>query len=112
MDMDEQKQEEMVYSREFNGAPKLYLRASIASGLYLGVGIYLVYACIRYYFAGDASAFSLKGLSYLGIFCALYIPFAYRTMLKYDGLKTTGSAWVQKEATVKLIERKDHRRFG
>lgn len=112
MDMEVQKQQAAVYSREFNGTPKLYLRAAIASGLYLGLGIYLVYASVRYFFAGDASAFSLRGLFYLGLFFAIYIPFAYRTMLKYDGLKSTGRSWVQKEATVKLIERKDHRRFG
>ncbi|QFU75409.1 hypothetical protein EY643_06945 [Halioglobus maricola] len=112
MDSENLGRQSMVYSREFNGTPKLYLCAAIASGLYLGLGIYLVYACICYYFAGDASVFSFRYLVYLGLFFAIYIPFAYRTMLKYDGLKSSGDSWEQKEARVKLIERKEHRRFG
>jgi pilus assembly protein TadC len=112
MELEVSKQEAAVYSREFSGTPKLYLRVAIASGVYLGLGIFLVYACIRYYFAGDASAFSTRGLLYLGLFLALYIPFAYRTILKYDGISRDGRSWVQKEVTVKLIERKTHRRFG
>jgi len=101
-----------VYSREFSGTPGLYLRAAIASGLYLGLAIYLVYGFIRWYFAADASAFSARGLMYLGLFLSLYIPFAYHSMLKYDGMKGSGRTWAQKEVTVKLIERKEHRRFG
>lgn len=111
-DSSEQDNSEPVYSRAFNGTPRLYWIASILSGLYLGIGIYLTYGLTRYYLAGDEAMFSLKALAYLVIFCALYIPFSYRTMMKTDGMNLSGSGWAQKEAKVTLIERKEHRRFG
>jgi hypothetical protein len=107
-----QDQTETVYSRPFNGTPKLYRRVAVAAGLYLGLGVYLVYALIRYYFAGDGSVFGLEALSCVGLFLLLYIPWSYRMMLRYDGLLSSGSSWRYREARVKLAERKEHRRFG
>lgn len=107
-----QQIDEAVYSREFSGSPRQYRIASILSGLYLGVSIYLIYALFRFYFAGDASVFNFKALLYVGIFCGIYIPWSYKTILKYDGIRSTGRGWVEKEASVTLIERKRHRRFG
>ena len=107
-----QRIDEVVYSREFAGSPHKYLIASILSCLYLGVSIYLIYALFRFYFAGDASVFSLKALLYVGIFCGIYIPWSYKTIIKYDGIRSSGRGWVEKEASVKLIEKKRHRRFG
>ena len=79
--------DEAVYSREFGGSTRQYLMASILSGLYLGVSIYLIYALFRFYFAGDASVFSLKALLYVGIFCGIYIPWSYKTIITYDGIR-------------------------
>ena len=100
------------YSREFSGTPRRYLLVSIVTGLYLGFSIPLGYGLIRYHFMGDASTFSFQTLLYIGLFCVLYIPLNYRVILKYDGLLSKGTDWVYKEADVKLIEMKEHRRFG
>ncbi|MCB1687152.1 MAG: hypothetical protein KDI33_01625 [Halioglobus sp.] len=100
------------YSREFNGTPRLYLLASIITGLYLGVSIPLGYGLIRYHFLGDASVFSFQLLLYTALFFVVYIPLSYRIMLKYDGLLSSGTQWAHKKANVTLIEQKEHRRFG
>ena len=87
----QQDRDDAVYSRPFNGNPRLYRRVVVAAGLYLGLGVYLVYAFIRYCFAGDSRVFSLEALSYVGLFLLVYIPWSYRMMLRYDGLLTSGS---------------------
>ena len=108
----QQIQSGTAYSRPFNGTPKMYKRVAVGVGLYLGLGTYGVYALIRYYFAGDDSVFSLEALSYVGLFLVIYIPWSYRMMLRYDGQLSSGGSWQHREAAVKLVERKEHRRFG
>ena len=105
-------QSEPAFSRPFAGKPKHYFWVSVAVSTYLSVGIYLFYALVRYYFAGDADVFTWQVFRYALLFWLLYTAYSYRSMMKYDGAYADPDEWVEKEVTVKLLEPKEHRRFG
>ncbi len=66
----------------------------------------------RYWLIGDASGFELRTISYAVIVWIAYVGVSYRTMMKLDGMLGRGSGWVVNRVKVKLLETRDHRRFG
>jgi len=103
---------ELAAARPFAASPRQYLMISIYVGLYVGIGITLVYGGILYFFAEDASVFSLSTLPKLALFLVIYVPHSYYTMRKFDGAFVGKEEWGTNEAMVDLIEFKEHRRFG
>lgn len=103
---------DQIHTRDFEGGNRRFFWISLAVGVYSSIAVYLIFGITRYLVLGDDSAFNLGVIPYLVGGCVGYGAFSYRTMRNLDGQTDSGTRWVTRRATVKLIETRNHKRFG
>ena len=97
---------------DFEGGNRRFFWISLVVGVYSSIAVYLIFAITRYLLLGDNSVFNLGVIPYLVGGCIAYVALSFRTMRDFDGQKDDGTSWVTRRATVKLIETRNHKRFG
>jgi hypothetical protein len=91
-------------NRSFSGNPKLYLKISVYSAIYIFVWLYGGTALIMYLWSGETWLLNWKILLFVVVFTAWYGRYTYRFMMRLDGQYGSGSGWTLNEERVKLPE--------